>query len=58
MKNYTKYSRQELKDISNGALSHLKSLKVAIMKFKSGSAAEKGYAFEHFEKLKYYLDKL
>jgi len=58
MKNYTNKSIRERKDIAYGALSHLKSLKVAIMKFKAGSAAEKGYVFEHYEKLKYYLDKL
>lgn len=52
-----KQEKTKRKDIAYGAMSHIKSLIVAIRRFKNGSQVEKDYAFEHYEKLKYYLDR-
>jgi len=53
-----KITEIERKAISYGAESHIKSLKVALKKFKKGSDVEGDYASEHYEKLGYYIDKL
>ena len=54
----SKQEKQNRKDIVYGANSHIKSLKVALKRYKKGSNAEKGYAEEHYDKLKYYVEKL
>lgn len=54
----SKQERQNRKDIVYGANSHIKSLKVALKKYKEGSDVEGQYSAEHYDKLGYYIKKL
>lgn len=50
--------KQKRKDIVTGATQHIKSILVALKKFKNGSNVESGYADEHYTKLGWYLKQL
>lgn len=50
--------KQERKDLVYGAKSHIKSILVGLNRFKKGSRVEAQYIDEHFEKLKYYINKI
>ena len=53
-----KLDKRDRKDLVYGAQAHIKSIMVGMRKFKAGSKSESGYIDEHFEKLKYYIDKI
>lgn len=54
----SKQEKENRKDIVYGAKSHIKSLQVALKKYKEGSNVEGQYSAEHYDKLGYYIKKL
>jgi len=51
-------ANRERANVVRGAKGHIKSILVALARYKAGSSAEKGYALEHLQSLAYYLQKL
>jgi len=46
------------RELVRGAKLHIKSLITGMNKFKRGSNVESAYLREHFEKLKWYINKI